>query len=64
MKLIKKSFKSCNKAAQPSKLTINGLSEFIDTYSDISKDDVRIAKNDTILFKNIDVKKNTQNQYF
>ena len=45
-------------AAQPSKLTINGLSEFIDTYSDISKDDVRIAKNDTILFKNIDKEKN------
>ena len=51
-------------AAQPSKLTISGLSEFIDTYSDISKDDVRIAKNDTILFKNIDKEKNTQSQYF
>ena len=44
-------------AEQPSVLTINGLSEFIDTYSDINKDDVRIAKNDTILFKNIDIKK-------
>ena len=51
-------------AEQPSKLTINGLSEFIDTYSDISKDDVRIAKNDTILFKNIDIKKKYSESVF
>ena len=51
-------------AAQPSKLTINGLSEFIDTYSDISKDDVRIAKNDTILFKNIDKEKKYSESVF
>ncbi len=51
-------------AEQPSVLTINGLSEFIDTYSDISKDDVRIAKNDTILFKNIDVKKKYSESVF
>ena len=51
-------------AAQPSVLTINGLSEFIDTYSDISKDDVRIAKNDTILFKNIDFKKKYSESVF
>ena len=51
-------------AAQPSKLTINGLSEFIDTYSDISKDDVRIAKNDTILFKNIDKEKKNSESVF
>ena len=51
-------------AAQPSKLTINGLSEFIDTYSDISKDDVRIAKNDTILFKNIDIEKKYSESVF
>ena len=44
-------------AEQPGVLTINGLSEFIDNYSNISKDDVRIAKNDTILFKNIDKEK-------
>ena len=51
-------------AEQPSKLTINGLSEFIDTYSDISKDDVRIAKNDTILFKNIDKEKKYSESVF
>ena len=51
-------------AAQPSVLTINGLSEFIDTYSYISKDDVRIAKNDTILFKNIDFKKKYSESVF
>ncbi len=51
-------------AAQPSVLTINGLSEFIDTYSDISKDDVRIAKNDTILFKNIDKEKKYSESVF
>ena len=51
-------------AAQPSVLTINGLSEFIDTYSDISKDDVRIAKKDTILFKNIDIKKKYSESVF
>ena len=51
-------------AEQPSVLTINGLSEFIDTYSDISKDDVRIAKNDTILFKNIDFKKKYSESVF
>ena len=51
-------------AEQPSKLTINGLSEFIDTYSDIGKDDVRIAKNDTILFKNIDIKKRYSESVF
>ena len=51
-------------AAQPSILKINGLSEFIDTYSNISKDDVRIAKNDTILFKNIDIKKNYSESVF
>ena len=51
-------------AAQPSKLTINGLSEFIDTYSNISKDDVRIAKNDTILFKNIDKEKKYSESVF
>ena len=51
-------------AEQPSKLTINGLSEFIDTYSDISKEDVRIAKNDTILFKNIDIKKKYSESVF
>ena len=51
-------------AAQPSILTINGLSEFIDTYSDISKDDVRIAKNDTILFKNIDKEKKYSESVF
>ena len=51
-------------AAQPSVLTINGLSEFIDTYSDISKDDVRIAKNDTILFKNIDIEKKYSESVF
>ena len=51
-------------AAQPSILTIYGLSEFIDTYSDISKDDVRIAKNDTILFKNIDIKKKYSESVF
>ena len=51
-------------AEQPSVLTINGLSEFIDTYSDISKDDVRIAKNDTILFKNIDIKKKYSESVF
>ena len=50
--------------AQPSVLTINGLSEFIDTYSDISKDDVRIAKNDTILFKNIDKEKKYSESVF
>jgi len=49
---------------QPSKLTINGLSEFIDTYSDISKDDVRIAKNDTILFKNKDKEKKYSESVF
>ena len=38
-------------AEQPGVLTINGLSEFIDTYTDISKDDVRIAKNDFILHR-------------
>ena len=51
-------------AAQPSVLTINGLSEFIDTYSNISKDDVRIAKNDTILFKNIDIEKKYSESVF
>ncbi len=51
-------------AAQPSLLTIYGLSEFIDTYSDISKDDVRIAKNDTILFKNIDKEKKYSESVF
>ena len=51
-------------AAQPSVLTINGLSEFIDTYSDLSKDNVRIAKNDTILFKNIDIKKKYSESVF
>ena len=51
-------------AAQPSKLTINGLSEFIDTYSNISKDNVRIAKNDTILFKNIDKEKKYSESVF
>ena len=51
-------------AAQPSKLTISGLSEFIDTYSDIGKDDVRIAKNDTILFKNIDKEKKYSESVF
>ena len=51
-------------AEQPSVLTINGLSEFIDTYSDISKDDVRIAKKDTILFKNIDIKKKYSESVF
>ena len=51
-------------AEQPSVLTINGLSEFIDTYSDISKEDVRIAKNDTILFKNIDFKKKYSESVF
>ena len=51
-------------AAQPSVLTINGLSEFIDTYSNISKDDVRIAKNDTILFKNIDKEKKYSESVF
>ena len=51
-------------AVQPSILTINGLSEFIDTYSDITKDDVRIAKNDTILFKNIDFKKKYSESVF
>ena len=51
-------------ATQPSVLTINGLSEFIDTYSDISKDDVRIAKNDTILFKNIDKEKKYSESVF
>ncbi len=51
-------------AEQPSKLTINGLSEFIDTYSDISKNDVRIAKNDTILFKNIDKEKKYSESVF
>ena len=51
-------------AEQPSVLTINGLSEFIDTYSNISKDDVRIAKNDTILFKNIDFKKKYSESVF
>ena len=51
-------------AEQPSVLTINGLSEFIDTYSDISKDDVRIAKNDTILFKNIDKEKKYSESVF
>ncbi len=51
-------------AEQPSILTINGLSEFIDNYSDISKDNVRIAKNDTILFKNIDIKKKYSESVF
>ena len=51
-------------AEQPSVLTINGLSEFIDTYSNISKDDVRIAKNDTILFKNIDKEKKYSESVF
>ena len=51
-------------AEQPSVLKIIGLSEFIDTYSDISKDDVRIAKNDTILFKNIDFKKKYSESVF
>ena len=51
-------------AEQPSILTINGLSEFIDTDSDISKDDVRIAKNDTILFKNIDKEKKYSESVF
>ena len=51
-------------AEQPSILTINGLSEFIDTYSNISKDDVRIAKNDTILFKNIDIKEKYSESVF
>ena len=31
-------------AAQPSKLTINGLSEFIDTYSDISLSLIHISE--------------------
>ncbi|MDA9721020.1 hypothetical protein N9U51_02650 [Candidatus Pelagibacter sp.] len=51
-------------AEQPSKLTINGLSEFIDTYSNVSKDNVRIAKNDTILFKNIDKEKKYSESVF
>ena len=51
-------------ASQPNKLTINGLSEFIDNYSNISKDDVRIAKNDTILFKNIDKEKKYSESVF